>query len=254
MWAATAVILVIVAGQYAQAKVIRPGYGLTGADVLDLAQRNPEKLFKRSLAHFDATILDYKGTLYRQERMFGKLGKEQVINFKFKDSPHSVYMNWLHNAQKIDRLLYVEGQNDNQMLIRQDGLLALLGTSRRDPHSKEVARSSLKPCTEFGFLKILQSLVDESEPGPGKSPVETKFVKTFNKYGRKVIEFEQTVDNPYECKVSKRTMLFDIDLMIPIERVAYDKSGDLLYRYVYRAMKFNIGLTDSDFTQEANGM
>jgi len=253
-WVAVVLVVAMAAGLYAEVREITPGYGLTRPRVIEMAQKNPAKLFKRSLNHFDATIRDYRGTLYRQERMFGKLGREQVINFKFKDDPHSVAMSWVHNAAKIDRLLYVEGQNDNKMLVRQDGLFALLGTARRDPHSKDVLVASLKPVTEFGFLKVLQSLADESASGPGKPKVTTKYVKTFYKYGRNVIEFEQTIDNPHDMKVSKRTMLFDIDLLIPIERMAYGPNGELLYKYVYRDMRFNTGLTSSDFTPQANGL
>jgi outer membrane lipoprotein-sorting protein len=140
------------------------------------------------------------------------------------------------------------------MLIRQDGLFALLGTAKRDPYSKDVLVASLKPVTEFGFLKVLQELSDEAEGGPGKPKVTTTYKKTFYKYGRNVMELEQTIDNPHDMKVSRRTMLFDIDLLIPIERAAYGPNGELQYKYIYRDLRFNTGLTSSDFTPEANGL
>jgi len=253
-WIAVAAVLAMFAGQYAYAGKIHTGLVIPPDQVIELAKNDPERLFKRSLTRFDATIHDYTGLLYKQERIRGKLGKEKVVEFKFKAKPYSILMQWKKNPGKIDKLLYVENKNDNKMLVHPTGLLSFIKSAKRDPYSKEVKRASLKTCTEFGFLKIIQELINEYNPKIGEPKVTTKFVDTFKKYDRKFIRLEQTIDNPQDGKDAKRTILYDIDLMIPIERHAYDSNGNLLYKYGYRDLKFNTGLTDEDFTPKANGL
>jgi hypothetical protein len=251
---AVAAVWAMLLGQYACAEQIKTGFVLTPDQVIKLAQNDPERLFKRSLARFDATIYDYTGLLYKQERIRGKLGKEKVVEFKFKAEPYSILMQWIKNPGQIDKLLYVENKNDNKMLVHPTGLLSFVKSAKRDPYSKEVKRASLKTCTEFGFLKIIQELINEYHPEIGEPKVTTKYVNTFEMYDRKFIKLEQTIKNPQDGKDAKRTILYDIDLMIPIERQAYDSKGKLLYKYVYRDLRFNTGLTDEDFTPEANDL
>ena len=222
--------------------------------VIELAKNDPESLLKISLDHFDATVSDYTGRIYKQERIKGKLGKEQIVEFKFIEKPYSIFMRWEKNAGKIDKLLYVENQNKNKMLIHPTGLLAFIKSVQRDPRDKEVMKSTLKPCTEFGLLKVMQRLIKEYDPVNGNPKITMKFVKTFEKDKRKYILLEQTFDDPVKGAIAKRMTIYDIELMLPTERQGYDSNGKLLYQYAYKELKFNTGLKDEDFTPKANGL
>lgn len=251
---AAVLLLALLMAPIASAKQIVKSVPLSETEFIQLAKNNPEELFKKTAAHFKKTVFDYTGTLEKQERVKGKLGKEQTVEFKFREKPFSILITWKKNAGKIDKMLYVEKQNKNKMLVHPTGLLSFIRSVEKDPLDKEVLKSSRKPCTEFGFLKVLNNFVNEYKPEPAKPNVRTEFVKVFEKDQRKYVVLQQSFTNPQKGKEAKRTLIYDIELMLPVEREAFDSEDKLLYHYTYKNLKFNIGLTDLNFTPKANGL
>ena len=82
------------------------------------------------------TNRDFTATFIKQERIKGRLGKEQWIDVSFMDEPFSVAMNWTKNAPVGDRVLYVDGKYGGQMLVRPSNgfLRALAPTVARRPN------------------------------------------------------------------------------------------------------------------------
>jgi hypothetical protein len=227
---------------------------LSQAEVVELVREDPAVLWKKSMRRFVLTADDYTGVLYKQERIKGKLGKEQVVEFKFRERPYSIFMRWIKNPGKIDKLLYIEKQNENKMLLHPAGLLGFIKSIEKDPYDKEVLKSTRKPCTEFGLLKVMQGLAEEYELDEGRSKITTKFIRQFEEGKREYVLLEQIYDNPEKGEVAKRVITYDVKMMLPTQRQVYDSQNNLLYKYSYTNLKFNRGLTDKDFSAKYNGL
>ena len=220
----------------------------------EMIEKHPEHLLTSTLLIY-TEVTDYTGTFIKQERIDGKLRDKQTIDFKFKTTPHSILMEWKQNAGKIDKLLYVENQNDNKALLHPTGILSWVKSVKRDPNNEEIMKSTLKPCTEFGFAKIAQSMLADLKGDDNNPPKATlKYLAQKGKQSSYVINLEMTYTNPAKGTAAKILMTYDTVTSAPTERNAYDSDNNLLYSYTYTNLKLNTGLTDKDFTPQANGL
>lgn len=252
VWAS--VVLALLATTALQAEAIETGFNLSPEEAVELAKNEPEVLFQKGIIRFYATVHDYKGLLHKQERIRGKLGKEQTVEFKFREAPYSIFMKWKKHPGKVNKMLYVKGKNDNMMLMHPTGLLSFIKSVKRDPRGEEVMKSSLKSCTEFGLLIVMKGILKECQPNNGRPKSTMEFVKEFQKDRRHFVLLEQTFENPGKDEAAKCMIAYDVELMAPTQREAYDSSGKLLYRYTYENLRFNTGLKDEDFAAKANGL
>ena len=128
-----------------------------------LAKRDQIALLEHCLANYNASYQDFTCTFIKQEVIHGTLKPEQEIKVKHMVSPFSVAMTWVTNAPIGDRVLYVEGANDGQMLVppKSPLLQALVGGHvSRQPDGADAMRNTLRPVNMFGFGRGLESLLD----------------------------------------------------------------------------------------------
>src|SRR5882762_6143266 len=94
----------------------RPGLG--ASDV-----REPQEIMQRMLSAYDG-IRDYTALFLKRERIKGVLLPLETIELRFQ-VPFKVYMAWREPyAGRV--IVYVEGENDNQILVNPGGLLRFL--------------------------------------------------------------------------------------------------------------------------------
>ena len=230
----------------------------------------PKILLQKTVEHFSKDVTDYTGTFFKQERINDKICDPQEIDFKFKTKPHSIFMEWKNNPGKIDKLLYVENANDNKALLHPRGVFSWIKSVKRAPNDKDIMKSTLKPCTEFGFEKIAKSMLKEfkdynvkfiSSPchsleggNPALKSLAEGEANSEHTQICTIIKFELSTDNPKKGSPTKVTVTYDTNIHAPIERIAYNKQNLLMYSYTYKNLKFNTNLTDKNFTQKATGM
>ena len=139
------------------------------AKIVDLASKDHISLLKLAIRNYDENISDYTGTFHKRERIRDKMGKKQVISFKFKEKPFSVAMNWDENAGSANLLLFGEGNIDNVMLVHPTGIMSWVKSVKVDPHGKNALSNNLRPCDVFGFrrnmLEALKIYVKSHENG-----------------------------------------------------------------------------------------
>jgi hypothetical protein len=108
-------------------------------------------------------VSDYTFTFSRQERVGGELLDPQVMNVKLRHEPFSLYMKWIGGegpGVKGRQLIYVEGQNDDMLLIQPGGLAGRLsGTLKLAKNDGLVTRESRHPATECGLLNLAHKLI-----------------------------------------------------------------------------------------------
>jgi len=224
------------------------------AEIVEQAKNNFPALLQRALANYKRKVRDYTGTLHKQERIKRKLGAQQVISFRFKDKPFSVFMEWLKNPGPADRLLYVEGPGSNKMLVHPTGLLSWMKSLKRHPRSKAARQSTLYTCDQFGFRRLLIRLLDAYRLARQHRGAQTKYLGAATVDGRNCISVEILLPKPQEYQIRRIIVRFDPEYLLPVELERFDSSDNLIGRYTYKDLKFNVGLTDQHFTPEYNNL
>ncbi len=118
-------------------------------------------LLEKGLASF-REVSDYTATLHKQERIAGTLGEVQHLRVKMRHQPFSVYMKW-QTFDKGRELIYVEGQNDGNILVQPGGWKGrLTGTLALDPNGRMAMSESRHPITEIGLARLAEKLLKYS--------------------------------------------------------------------------------------------
>ena len=230
----------------------------------NLARTDHAALLEECLKNCQANYRDYTCTFYKQERISGKLGKEQEIQVKHMDEPFSVAMAWTANIPIADRALYVEGRWNNQMMVRPARWpLSLAGPQLRYPDDAEAMKNTLRPISKFGFERSLQSLIEvyklaadagDLKQSLGYADESGKAVEYVQIDGRNAIVLARYLPAKDGYPAARTLIYVDLEYLVPVCVEATDWDGKMLSRYLFKSIKFNTGLREDDFLPEANGM
>ena len=224
--------------------------------LIDMAKTDHVALLEYCLQNYNRNYTDYTGTFIKQERIKGKLGKEQWIDISFMDKPFSVAMNWIKNPPIGDRVLYVAGKFSDKMLVRPtNGFLRILApTVARMPAGADAMKNTLSPITKFGFKNGLQSLIEIYKLARGRGECTEKFAGMSKINGRDVIVLERFLPKKPGYPVHKSKIYIDAEYLVPVTIEGYDWNdradgwaNRLICRYQYKDIKFNVGLENTDF-------
>lgn len=234
-------------------------FGETAPDVATkvekLAKTDHISLLEYCLDNYNRNYSDFTCVFTKQERLNGATGLEQEIAVKHMTSPFSVAMAWKQNAPRGDRVLYVEGKYDNKMMVRPTApFLQLLsgGSVLRQPDGPEAMRQTLRPVSMFGFGRGLQSLINVYRQAKANGDLKTSFGGHAEVAGQKCVVLIRHLPAKEDYPAYKTLVYIDVDHLVPVCIEAYDWDEELQCRYLYKDVKFNVGLTDDDFTPEAN--
>ncbi len=222
--------------------------------LIELSKHDHITLLKLAIERYEKSIEDYTGTFYKQERLRGKLGKEQTIAFKFKEKPYSIYMEWKKNSGSADKLLYVKDQNNNKMIVHPTGLLSWLRSVKRDPGGKDARKSSLYTCDQFGFYNSMKRGLKDYELAKKAGDLKIKYIGLTKVHGRKCIAFERILPKKKDYSTARLIINLDIEYMLPVALERYDWDNRLIFRNSFRDLKFNTGLKIEDFKPSVYGL
>lgn len=200
-------------------------------------------------------VKDYTCTLVKQEQVGGKVQPEHVIEMKFRQQPFSVYMKWngprAMNGQEVS---FVAGRNDNMMRVRSPGILRAVGfvsIHPRDPRAVEQSRHTI---VEAGIGNLIARCLNDWQKERNMNRTQVRVADyMFNKRPCTRLEIVQTEVDP-KSYCYRTVMYLDKQTTLPVRIECYDwpqqggpAGGELLEVYSYVNMRFNTGLTDSDF-------
>ncbi len=155
---------------YKPTNVTEPGSPATSSEKNEKPQQNGTLNGRMALlmnmlllekgCHYLDTIPDYTATFSKQEFVSGELSENQVINLKCRHKPFSVYMKWVV-GDKGQELLYVNGENEDKMLVKMGGLKGrLVPTLKLDPHGSLAMKESRYPITKAGIKALAETIID----------------------------------------------------------------------------------------------
>lgn len=218
-----------------------------------LAQGNPVKFLQACLARYNRDVKGYSMTFQKQERIDGKLEKKELLDVKFREKPFSVYMRWLEGARLAARVIYVQGENNDKMLVKPSGLGGFLIVSR-DPEGADARKSGRYTLKQFGLKKGLQrSLYGfEEDQKAGKLHVEYQGKQKIKEAGdRTCWVLERRYEKPDEDGVSWQRLYIDTQTWLMVGTILKDDKGRLLAEYWFRDIKINPDFGKDQFTRKA---
>lgn len=200
-----------------------------------------------------AQYAHYTATLELQEDLQGTLQPRENIEVKVRRTPFSVYMRW---ERKDQEAIFVEGRNDNRMLVKPTKALAALRRIwRLDPESRMAKQSCRYPVTDSGLEKLVtrtrlfyatrNDWADHVKCYYSADNVGNVDVTVFN------VHFSRTASPDF----SRSRYFLDErrGLMIGLENYGWTSDGgegQLAERYVYHSINSKVDLKDEDFDHE----
>ncbi len=231
-----------------------------------LAETAPLSLLEKGLQRCQRSVRDYTVTLTKQERIGGKLRPEQQIEVKFKYEPFSVLMHWVRNPDKARRVIYVQGRRVDEQgrelaLAEPEGAIArLLVPSITLPiNGSEAQATSRRTIDQFGFENALTLVIKYCRLARTESGFDLRYIGDGTVGDRETYVLERVLpytgeNNTYPDR--RLVVHLDKQWLIPLSTHCYadDARKELLASYVFTDVRLNVGLTDKDFTPEANGL
>jgi hypothetical protein len=216
------------------------------------------RVLKASLEEMDRNLRDYSCTFIKQERIDGELGEAQHIFMKVRHEPFSVYMSFLKPFTGRE-VLWVDGQNNGDMVVREAGFKRMLGKMNLDPKGAVAMRGQKYPITRVGIRNLTAELLRQFESDVRYEECVVSH-KADVKIGSRVTTMVQ-VTHPvarqnFRAHVAR--LFFDNELRIPIHYDAYGwpqqpgAQPPLDERFTYSNLKINNGYTARDFDANNN--
>jgi hypothetical protein len=208
-------------------------------------------------------VPDYTCTFYKQERIGSDLSDGQFIELKMRHKPFSVYMKWL-NGEKGRELLYVDGEQDNKMIVHPGGWKArLVPAIKLEPDSSLAMAESRHPVTMVGLIKLCDEIIVRRKSElEHKCPVRCQLTENETANERPCYCFVSTyLDRKTSEEYRKSIQYIDREWLLPIcvknfawpegqQTYANDAALDeatLIEHYAYSELQLNQQLANDDF-------
>lgn len=224
------------------------------ARMVELAKTDHIALIKWGLANYHKTIRNYAGILHKQERINGRLKKTEKIRFWFRETPYSIMMKWKENPNRVDKLLYVEGQNNNNMIVHPTGNFAWLKSVKRKPRCKDAIKTSLRTCDQFGFYKSMESALKMYKLAEEENRLQMKYLGKTIINGRQCITVQANLDTKQNSPRAKIVMSLDCENVLPLSIEYYDSKNNLLSKYSFSDLKLNARISEKTFIADTHKM
>jgi hypothetical protein len=114
--------------------------------------------------------------------------EEETVLLKFK-RPFKVYMKWIKRPYKGPELLYVEGWNDNRMMVRDSGIMGIM-TVNINPKGSLAMKGNRHPVTDSGLDHLVKLLGNDMRRGVKEKELKFKEVGEKILYGRRTRRVE----------------------------------------------------------------
>lgn len=222
---------------------------------------------KDGLERIRTQITDYSCTLVKQERigdelyppeyMYTEIRNRKVVDGKIV-KPFSIYVYFLRPEKiKGREVLYVEGQNDNQLLAHEANFLKIAGVVSLRPDGPVAMRGNRYPITEAGLENLIDKLIEKAERdrAHGECTVEFKPGVKINGRSCTLLEVVHPLPRPYfDFNIAR--VYIDDEYNLPVRYEAYtwptkaNGQPELIECYTYLNLKVNLGLEDKNFVKD----
>jgi hypothetical protein len=220
-----------------------------------LAKDDPVAFLENSLSRYNREVKGYSLTMQKQERIGDKLEKKEVVDVKVKDIDDkiSVFMRWVSGMRLAARVLYVEGENNDKMLVKPAGLGGFLIVTR-DPEGADARKSGRYTLKQFGLKRGLQRTWNGFLEARKDGTLKVKYLgkqKVKEAGDRTCWVLERTYAKPDEDGVAYQKLFIDTDNWLLVGTILKGEKGELLAEYFFRDIRLNPEFDRDQFTRKA---
>jgi hypothetical protein len=210
--------------------------------------------YLRGLARRCEQLDQYRLTFYRQERLglaFPRLGEMERIEAAFRKEPFSVKFVWPDESNPYYESVYVAGQNDNKLIVRERKGFLNFPPQVRVLNVEDPVKwgRSKNPITNFGLARACQrilALYNESDLA-GELTTTYEGIVDLEPMHRPAhhirIRQEPSPGHPH----TQRDFYIDAVTDLPAGVDLWLKPDRLDARYRYTDVRTDVQLTDADF-------
>lgn len=203
-----------------------------------------------------ATLPAYTAHLKRREQINGTNKPEEVILFKFRREPWSVYFQWLGPEGQGREVVFVKGRHNGMLHTRlAKGDMPLMPAGRvmsLMPDNPFVVASSRHVITEAGLGTMIDQFGRLVAERDGHALRYAGSVRRAE-FPHAVEAVEQTIPPGSEKQLPKggtRQWYFDPASRLPLLLITYDASGHEVEYYCYENLQAPVAFSDDDFNPE----
>jgi hypothetical protein len=227
-----------------------------------LAHERPLEFIRECLLRYKRNVRGYTLTMSKQERIGGELEKQpEVMEVAFREEPFSVFLKWDRGAKRAERVLFVEGENDDKILARPAPLWAIAGRAAgrvkdglavEDVNSDDARQAGRFTIKEFGMYNGLARLLADWEAADRRGTLHVEHLgeqEPEEAGGRRCHVLRRAdILKPERDGVTEQTVYIDAETWLQVGSVANGPAG-LIGSYFYRDVKVNPEFPPEQFTR-----
>lgn len=225
---------------------------------LTLAKDDPLLCLQAVIARSQREYRGYTTTMVKRERIGSRLNPEETVEATYRADPHSVLLDWKTNpAGQADRVLYVQGANADQMLVRPKSALARAvagAVVTVDPDGKEARAGGRVSVREFGMQKATERLLAAwtAAKANGELHVHCLGVKPIPELdGRPCLLLERILHEPDAEKLHKVLVGLDAETWQQVMTITTDTQGQVIASYHFKNVVLNPEFAPDAFDRSA---
>jgi outer membrane lipoprotein-sorting protein len=205
---------------------------------------DPGQIISDAIRSYDQ-VMDYTCLFYKKELVKDKYVEQKNIVVKHR-KPFSFYLKWTEGDQKGTEVIYVHGRNNNKLTAHAGGLLKWL-TLNLDPGGSVAMKNNRHTVLDAHIGKIID--ICDKNYKLGRHLGVGSFERCGEKMigGRAAICIKATFPDDRRFYGGINYIYVDEEYKFPVAVEIYGWNNELLEKYEYTRIKFNVGLTDKDF-------
>ncbi len=260
MMDATNIFMAVQPRNFSRRQAVACFAGLVGASFSAVvnAAEPVEHPLTRPIAHARAckekaeAMAAYETTFVKRE-VVGRSLISQQMRMKVRHNPFSVYM-YFESPSEGREVIFVEGRNNNNLLVHETGFAGLIGTLELSPTGSQVMAENRYPITKAGIANMVQAVIEQWETELKYGEIEVKYYKDAKVAEHTCRVIESIHPQPRKQFPFHITRLWIDDatgLPVRVQQLGFPATADakppVIEDYTFTKIQADVRLTDRDF-------